>query len=231
MLIRTSGKIIPIDGKIYWHIENFTPDMDKFKTIFIFEQMFKIWQKDFVPTFESTSDINESQITLRFRNTGDADLPEPFGDGTLAYAYLANDTTAAGVVSDVFFNDFYKWGEMHKDAHISLLKVAVHEVGHALGLHHSDDPIDIMYWQYQSDNNLIITLDTLAGIYKLYGNPHDVPEGMRYADVYGEIFNSKRDLLRIPESDLVIMAANLGIGATSKDLKSETVDKILEVLP
>lgn len=225
----TSGKIIPVDGKIYWHIENFTQDMDKFEIIFTLEKMFKILQPYFVPVFTSTNNIRESQITLRFKHNGDDGLPERFDQGTLAYAYLANNTDSRGFISDVFFNDNYVWTEMHSDFSFNLLKVAIHEVLHACGLQHSDNPDDIMYWQYQGNGSIFISENTQESIFNLYGNVETTP----VCDIkkhYAALFPSVNRLLKLTEAQILILAEDLDIEATIDDLKSDTAHKVVEVL-
>tara|TARA_R110000822_G_scaffold25937_17_gene78530 strand:- start:13500 stop:14225 length:726 start_codon:yes stop_codon:yes gene_type:complete len=221
--IVSGARLNVVDGEIKWHLANFTPDMDKYKVILAFEQAFAIWQEHFHPVkIVPTSEVSEAQIILNFATNGSVDLPIRFDVGTLAYAFAPTNGT-----SGVWINEEYQWASMHKPNMIDLKKVIVHELGHSFNLGHSADITDIMYPAYQPNSTVTLTEDTVDGIKTMYAEhltPDDTDEYI--VDFIRELFPTKYRLRRLSEKQLLVIADELDIEATIKDLKRKTRDKI-----
>ena len=80
--------------------------------------------------------------------------------GVLAHAFYPQD-------GRVHFDDDELWSDSLIPIGTDLASVAVHELGHALGLAHSNDPFAVMY-AYYSGRRRSLTSDDISGIQSIY---------------------------------------------------------------
>lgn len=219
------AKPIPvINGEIKWHLdESVLPaGIDKYQCIQAFEKSFQILQGAFgTIKFVSSGEAKESPIILRFRNGNEPDLPNQFGQNVLAYAFANYDNFEHA--SDVFFNLKYKWWDMHKPGFISIKKVCVHETLHALGFEHSNDQRDILFWQYQNNDDIILTEDTLTAIRKFYGIGYDLK-------LVKDWYLSSKYLTGLPESEHIRLAAMTGLKLDAKNTTAKNIQLFKDYL-
>lgn len=216
---------------IKWHISSFTPDMQKYKVILAFSYAFQVWQRYLDPIkVESTSKPEEANIIINFASNSDNRLPVQFEQGVLAYAYApVNNKT------DMWFNEEYDWGSMHSNDKIDLKKVAVHEIGHALNIGHTEVEQDIMYPTYNPTNDINITTDSIQAIQYLYGalKRSIGVDNSAKNNVYRLIrfwFIADKNLHVLNHTQVIMIANSLGIVADKSVAKNVLISKIYAYL-
>lgn len=156
----------PSEGVYYWHISNFTPDMDKFKVVLALERVMNIWQRAIdsiepigpMISFESTKDISKAHFIFTF-GSGTHKFPDQTGKihhcpfpfdgrgGVLAHAWSAITIPPYG--GQMHLDEAEHWGDMHHDGRMThLLTVVLHEMGHIFDLDHSKISRAVMYPTY-----------------------------------------------------------------------------------
>jgi plastocyanin len=123
------------------------------------------WARYTPLTFNPASSAYNADIEFRWSTQG----PElgQIGD-VLAYATFPHDG------GDVTFDDAEPWTS-EDGGDFDLFLVAQHELGHALGLNHTNKPNALMY-PVLNPSVHGLTEDDVAGIQALYGGPNQQPQ-------------------------------------------------------
>jgi hypothetical protein len=139
----------------------------------LIRQAFALWA-DVVPlTFTEVGSVVDADFLISWEvgNHGDSD-PFDGSGGTLAHATFPNPFAERQV--EIHFDNEEPWTNS-ATFDVDLLTVAAHEIGHSLGLDHSNDPNALMYPSYFAPRRFLGS-DDIAGVQSLYGQNETTPE-------------------------------------------------------
>lgn len=168
-----------------YFIANTSGDLDGGIQRQIIRQAFDVWAAVIPLTFTEASSASQADIVIGFGSgthcelyqTASAQCPNDpriafdGPQGVLAHCYYppGQGGSSAG---DCHFDEGEQWTNANNDQFaVSLLSVAIHELGHGLGLDHEpNDTSAIMYPSYDQNNvKIALGQDDIQGIQSLYG--------------------------------------------------------------
>jgi predicted Zn-dependent protease len=150
---------------VTWHLKNTARNLTLATTISIFHMVFDLWSQHANINFTYMSIETNADIIIEFLYGDHGDGTNFDGPGNiLAHAFYPG-TSYGG---DAHFDIDEEWDIYGYNDNISLLNVALHEIGHSLGLQHSSITNSIMYAWYISPI-FYLSEDDILGIRELYG--------------------------------------------------------------
>ncbi len=141
------------------------------------QRAFDAWESvagiNFVEVSDSGDDFAAPGAQGNIRIGGHyIDGVDPTGN-TLAHAFLPPDHSSSSAGGDIHFDSGDTW-TIGGGSGIDIFSVALHEIGHAIGLDHSADQDAVMYKFYSSPYSGLDE-DDINGAVALYGAPAPVP--------------------------------------------------------
>ena len=173
------------DTNLTYAFINSTPDLLVERQREIVREAFAAWSDVTPLRFAEVAPIESPTFEVSFER-GDHGDGAPFDDAgsvrgnTLAHAFYP-PPCGGRFSGSLHFDEFELWTDQAASSSIRLLNVAIHEIGHLLGLDHSNVRDAIMFAFYDDDLDSLRPDDT-RGIQTLYGRP---PRGA--APIRGEL--------------------------------------------
>lgn len=183
---RTDGRLAPyvtVGAKwnhlaLTYRYMNATADLPADRQRAIIDEAFRRWSAVCGLTFREVAVDAASDLSVAFHQGSHGD-GAPFDnsggpDGNvLAHAFFPPGAGGPNAGS-LHFDEFESWKDQPGGVGIRLYNVALHEIGHLLGLDHSQDNTAIMFAYYAEDRN-DLRPDDIAGVQSLYGAPATAP--------------------------------------------------------
>lgn len=161
---------------------NSTADLPVPRQREIIRESFNRWSQASALAFREVAANQPAEFSIAFQRGSHGD-GSPFDDAggpdgnTLAHAFFP-PPQGGGWAGALHFDEYETWKDQPGGPGIRLYNVALHEIGHLLGLAHSQDPNAIMY-AYYAENRNDLQPDDVAGIQSLYGSPVAAPVAIR----------------------------------------------------
>jgi len=132
----------------------------------VVSRAFALWDEQIPLAFTRVSDTSTADIVISWEvgDHGDGDPFDGPGD-VLAHASFPNPYDKSQVF--LHFDNDERWVDSDAQG-VDLETVAAHEIGHTLGLAHSDDPNALMYPSYSGPHRSLGE-DDISGIQSIYG--------------------------------------------------------------
>uniref|UniRef100_A0A9I9DP58 Peptidase metallopeptidase domain-containing protein n=1 Tax=Cucumis melo TaxID=3656 RepID=A0A9I9DP58_CUCME len=144
----------------YSLIKNFP---EKFEAAIV--DAFMLWFLRSRFCFTYVSEGQKSDITISFE-VGDHGDGHPFKGGVLAHAFSPED-------GRLHFNGDKSFSSDLEEGKYHIRTVAAHELGHSLGLAHTNIEAAIMYPTLPSNFSKILSQDDVDGLWNFYGQSED----------------------------------------------------------
>jgi hypothetical protein len=177
-------------ARLGYVFSNLSADVDRLSQIREVERAMVEWSRYAAISWSATAGLADAgavHITWAPIDHGDG---FPFAPEVLAHAFYPAPPVPEPLAGDVHFNESFTWGT-GDPSRFDIFSIALHELGHSLGLAHSGDPAAVMYPVYRGIVPGLSRTD-IAGIRSLYAAVNDaaIPPGWQAGAIGGDVRGS-----------------------------------------
>jgi hypothetical protein len=122
------------------------------------------WSQQVNVTFQPSANISAMRTIYIWFASGSHGDAYPFTPGVLAHTFYPVPINPESIAGDMHLNLDENW---NIGGDVDIYSVALHELGHALGLGHSDNPGDVMYPYYRRGATL--SANDIGAAMQIYG--------------------------------------------------------------
>ncbi|XP_060681768.1 stromelysin-1-like [Hemiscyllium ocellatum] len=169
--VTKSVKVTPHQYKfekysITYSVKEYTTDLPRRVVDEVLKRAFEVWSNVTALSFTKTTAAADIEITFGSGDHGDA-FPFDGHGHILAHAF----PPGPGLGGDAHFDEDETWVTGSNGTNLFI--VAAHEIGHSLGLNHSEDKNALMYpkYKYVDIRGYTLPSDDVKKIQSLYGPP------------------------------------------------------------
>ena len=159
-------------NNLTYYYKNGTPDIISNNERDGIREAFNLWAEVTPLTFTETLNP-DADIIIAFEEDDHGDGSDFDGiGGVLAHAFFP-PPNGGSLAGDMHFDDSETWTISLRPSSLSprdIITVAAHEIGHSLGLRHSDIPGALMFPFYNGSHRFL-DIDDIEGIQSIYDNP------------------------------------------------------------
>lgn len=161
---------------ITYHFQNYTTDLPQADTRAAVQAAFATWSSVTLLTFTEVATAASADIVISWGTLVHGTCSTAFdgAHGSVAHAFYPGLTPLNG---DLHFDEAEFWTLTGAGASVDLQTVALHEIGHTIGMQHSFVSGSVMSWLYGGVRRSL-SADDIAGIRTIYPTPIQGPSSI-----------------------------------------------------
>lgn len=159
---------------LYYYISNSSHDLTFSQCETAIQSAFNTWAQNSRFTFIQTNNLSQADIKLSWEVGNHGSLCSGFFNTSIVAHATPGKLTSLSPPGQVHFNDLCSFSI--DETHYDVESVALHEIGHVLGLPDNyDNPLNVMYYNLLSGTTRrVLTTYDITALYNTYSHPYSI---------------------------------------------------------